>query len=1114
MKKFLFNNVLQREHSISNRMICFLILLFVYPSIVFSESVWVSRLFNSSDGLAYQIVRDIAETPDGSIWFATWGGGLSRFNGSEWETINEEKDISDYMIRCLACDHQGGLWVGSVSGIKYFDGQKWEIYSTQNTPGLEMDSVFCITVRKNGEIWFGMDDGYLYSYNPKEKASDRWTLIRNPAVFKNKSIRCMIELEDGSIMLGGQNASLFDGWKWIDYSVGQEIRSLYQTKDKRILAAGLENLLQFDGEKWDNFEESVLTPLSIVEAKDGSIFVGALRGVYLFQHNVWKSFQLSKELSHPYVENISSLEDGSIWIGTRSGAYLVRQSDWSVCLPPKSKGSVKEEHVYSSSQISPKLITQEGEIICPSGDDWQIIGTLRNHNAEIVRFMNYENDSVLIQHINAIVEYDPSSLLPIRSIPILDSFENYEAYQTSDGVFWLHGSDGIYFWTGLEWKPYVRQNNKINKRVRTMRETRDGTIWIVYRDGIEAIGKDLSFLDVLKTTRNIGHPVTDICVARDGSIWFGTSGVGIFVYDGEQLINYNTHNGLPNDWILSLYETSDGTIWAGMDDSTAASFRDNRWITFSKNDIKLEGRIEKIMEDVDGAIWFVVEPGGLVRYTPSTNAPDTIIDVSPQEIVPQGMGLFSFHGWDAWHTTMPDDLVFSWRIFDNRNGRDVVPWTPYESVSTVSSPHLNPGGYRFEVRAADKERNVDPTPASVQFSVEPYFFMKPGFLIPVLFLMILVLISLIIVAWKHRALRESEKWLSQAQQIAHIGHWIADFSQNKLFGSDETYRILGTVRDDVKGLYKSYLRFIHPKDLKFVQQTIRSALKGKNSFTFDHRIIKVGGVSRMVQIQAKILKNDSGQLIRMMGTIQDITAKQRAEENAQRVQKLESIGVLAGGIAHDFNNLLTAVCGNISLVKRSLDPQSASYNQLLESEKATHKAHDLTMKLISFGEASKPVKKVSSLGKIVENSASHALEEYNTRCDFHTQDNLNEVEIDRNQIDRVIQNVVINASQSMPEGGLINIYIKNIEVDDESMMDLSQGDYLVVTIEDHGCGIPPEHLSKIFDPYFTTKDYVTQKGMGLGLAISFAIIKQHNGYIEVESEPGVGSKFNIYLPSC
>ncbi len=1113
MKKFLFNTVLQLYSSISYRMVCLFILALFYSTLVFGESVWVSRLFKPFDGLAYQVVRDMVQTPDGSIWFATWGGGLSRFNGSKWETINEEKDLSDYMIRSLACDLQGGLWVGSIKGIKYYDGLQWKQYSTQTVPDLKMDSVFTILPRKNGEIWFGMDNGFLYSYNSLETASKEWTLVNNPEFFQNKAIRCLIELDDGSILAGGNRIYQFNGREWNDHSLGQDIRYLYKMKNGRIMAAGLKALFQFDGERWEIVEDAAVQPRSIFETHDSSIMVGTKMGVRLYQHNAWSDFKLSNDFAQPYVEMIRSFEDGSIWIGTRNGVYLVQRSDWAIFTPPPSEYIFKAKRFFSSPQISPRIITQKGEIISPIEDDWINLGTFKKNNDEIIEILHYDKDRLTIHTRNAFIEYTANDLSIIRSVPIPDSLNQLNGYQTVDGVFWLYGAEGLFYCTGLGWKPYERNNHQPNERVRLFKETRDGTRWIVFHDGIEVIGKEYPFLDIFKTPRNIGHAVTDICVDRDGSIWFGTSGLGIFVYDGMDFKNYNSRRELPSDWILCLYEDSGGAIWAGMDDSTVASFRDHRWITFSKKEIELESRITKITEDSSGAVWFVVEPAGLVRYTPSTYAPETMIDVFPKDIVPQGMGIFSFHGWDALHMTLPNELAFSWRILDHQSGNDIVPWSPYEKKNTVSSPPLNPGEYVFEVRAADKERNFDPTPASVRFFVEPYFYMKTGFWIPLLVLIILVLVSLLIVYRKHRALRESEKWLSHAQKIAHIGHWIADFSQNKLFGSDEAYRILGTARESVKGSYQSYLHFVHPEDRKYVQQTIRTALTEKQTFKFDHRIILAEGLLCTVQIQSNIVTNDSGQPIRMVGTIQDITDKRRAEEDAQRIQKLEAIRVLAGGIAHDFNNLLMAILGNISLVKRSLDPQSVAYKRLLVSEKASHKAHDLTMKLISFGEASKPIKKLCSLDTIVKRSSLLAINESNTRLEFDIQDHLDAVEVDDRQIDRVIKNVIDNASQSMPDGGLINICIKNIEIHDESMIDLSKGHYLVVTIEDHGCGIPSEHLSKIFDPYFTTRDNVTQKGMGLGLAISFSIIKQHKGHIIVESEPGIGSKFHIYLPA-
>lgn len=229
-------------------------------------------------------------------------------------------------------------------------------------------------------------------------------------------------------------------------------------------------------------------------------------------------------------------------------------------------------------------------------------------------------------------------------------------------------------------------------------------------------------------------------------------------------------------------------------------------------------------------------------------------------------------------------------------------------------------------------------------------------------------------------------------------------------------------------------------------------------------------------------------------------------------EKIESVGVLAGGIAHDFNNLLTAILGNISLAKIETDPQEEAFKVLSQAEKASLRAKDLTQQLLTFSKGGAPIKKVASIIPLLRDCVPFAARGPHLRYEFSLADDLWPVEIDEGQIGQVIQNVVINAGEAMPERGTIQIRGENVMVEkEESKQGLLRvgGKYVKISVKDHGVGISEENLSKIFDPYFTTKS----NGSGLGPATTYSIIKKHGGYIEVESQIGVGTTFHIYLPA-
>lgn len=270
------------------------------------------------------------------------------------------------------------------------------------------------------------------------------------------------------------------------------------------------------------------------------------------------------------------------------------------------------------------------------------------------------------------------------------------------------------------------------------------------------------------------------------------------------------------------------------------------------------------------------------------------------------------------------------------------------------------------------------------------------------------------------------------------------------------------------------------------------------------------GTERVIEESSSPIKDNENNVIGAVIVFRDITDKKKMEDELLRSRKIESVGVLAGGIAHDFNNILTAVLGNISLAKMTIDEGSRLFNMLDSAEKASSRAISLTQQLLTFSKGGAPIKKAASIRELLVESATFALRGTNVSCTFEMPDNIWTVEIDEGQINQVVNNLVINSVQAMPDGGNITIGVDLVDVNDARPALLkSDVRYIKISVRDNGIGIAEKDLTKIFDPYFSTK----QKGSGLGLATSFSIISKHDGIMTVESQVGVGTCFYIYLPA-
>ena len=321
-------------------------------------------------------------------------------------------------------------------------------------------------------------------------------------------------------------------------------------------------------------------------------------------------------------------------------------------------------------------------------------------------------------------------------------------------------------------------------------------------------------------------------------------------------------------------------------------------------------------------------------------------------------------------------------------------------------------------------------------------------------------------------------------------------------------KLTGYTQEEAEGkLLSEVFQIIQEKTRELCDDPVENVLKSGSmvSMSSDTILISKDGNERLIADSGAPIRDRDSNIIGVVLVFRDITEKQKIEQEMLKTQKLESIGMLAGGIAHDFNNILTAILNNTTLVRMQVKDTEIT-EKLTKVERATLQARNLTEQLLTFSEGGAPIKKITSLKELIKDSAQLALRGSNVRCTFCITDDLWPASIDTGQITQVINNLVINAVQAMPEGGVIQVSAENVS---QGGTPLPAGGYVKITIRDEGVGIPEKYLPKIFDPYFTTK----KKGSGLGLATSYSIVKQHSGYIDVESTLGVGTTVYVWLPA-
>jgi two-component system cell cycle sensor histidine kinase/response regulator CckA len=373
-----------------------------------------------------------------------------------------------------------------------------------------------------------------------------------------------------------------------------------------------------------------------------------------------------------------------------------------------------------------------------------------------------------------------------------------------------------------------------------------------------------------------------------------------------------------------------------------------------------------------------------------------------------------------------------------------------------------------------------------------------------------------------QSLKRSQESLAEAQRQTHVGSFEFDFQTGRLDWSEEMFRICGIGRADFKGQIRDFLDRLHPEDLQQVKKSREEALTRPGPIELEFRILRPNGDTRHVRMIFETFFGADGKPLRRIGTFQDITEakmaeveRHRLEIQLQQAQKMESVGRLAGGVAHDFNNMLSVILGHVELALQQPDLAQQVHEDLLEILKAGRRSADLARQLLAFARRQTIVLKVLDLNETISGML-RMLERMigeNIVLHWQAEPNLWLVRMDPSQVDQILANLCVNARDAISGIGRITIETENCTHTDSkwtAQERCAPGEYVRLAVSDNGCGMDKETLSRIFEPFFTTKD--VGSGTGLGLSTVYGVVKQNNGCINVESEPGLGTTFTIYLP--
>jgi PAS domain S-box-containing protein len=1110
--------------------------------------------YNKNDGLPSDQIINICEDKQGQIWFATYHDGISCFDGERFINYNIDNGLNSNIAWTFCLDQHGVLWIGTSNGISCFYNNNLSKFKYNNR--LVNKNIHCIYEDHNGRMWFGtlggvscFDGDEFINYTTEQGLLDN----RVSGIIQGREGEFWFSHSFSGLTYFNQETSVTLTSEPVSESIIQDKQGRLWFSNENILHCLIDNQ-QFS---W-NFDTRIF---SIIEDSKGNLWIGTFGdGLYrcspdeLFNNGKITRFTTEDGLGTNKIQGLLESKDGTIWVGTAEHGYLCRFDGIKFDSIITNHGSV-----FRIFEASHGLIWMGG---WSNGGLSSYDGIkLKNYsfkdglpNSKIQSILEDNEGNLWLGTQNGLCRFDGNKFVTYGKDYGIVSFFHQCSARDAEGRLWFGTlGGGLYYTDGNHFQWLTKDDGLPNNSIIGVITKNDGSIIVGTYQGIAIYRKtaiahpEIEIKEIVTSQESNHTSETELTTVTSSIITISYHGLS---FNTQRMLYSYILDGYDSDW-HDTRETQVRYENLPIGKYTFMAKAINRDLVSSKepamlNIAILANPLDQLRSEYEAEIkWMqkILEINDRIHRQSTLSDSAHVIVESLREIgfdragvwfsEPNSLNLRELCGTDidgniynnedeqlsldsiptnsGYLVEMDRSILLEKLGVDNNTtylakgidgGKFELVWgypppcTGYYKRNELGDNiciSFTSEDKRIGIIAVDNNitnRNIDETSA--------HFLSIIGTKMAEVLTRISLTDSLRKSEEKYRIVVENAKEVIAVIQDMEI----------KYINSRAT-EITGYSRDELTS--KSFLDFIHPDDRETVLEYHTKSLMGEESpYTYSFRVIDKYGNIRSAEVSiAKIIWEGEPAMLTL---IDDITEKRSMETDLLRMQKLDSISVLAGGIAHDLNNLLSAVVGNVSLAEMYLQtgkPSEKALERLIEADKASSRIRDLTQQLLTFSKGGTPVKELTAIREIIVDSVNFAISGSNTKCIFDIPNDLWSGEVDTGQISQVINNIAINADQAMPDGGIIEIHTENIKVGIESSLPLKKGYYIKISIKDYGVGIPETIIQKIFDPFFTTK----QKGSGLGLATSYSIIQKHNGYITVESVLGIGTTFIIYLPA-
>lgn len=1029
------------------------------------------------EGLTGNVVSALHEDAAGRLWIGTTAGGVSRLSDGVFQHYTAEDGLPSGGVTTIAHDSLGTIWIGTHSGLSKLADGRFTTY-TADTGSLPSNDVRAVCAARDGTLWVATAAGLVRlrqdtftTYTTKDGLSGNF--VRT--VFEDRAGTLWVGTVDGGVTrmrdaaiarfttrdgLSDDDVRSFleddEGNLWIGTNAG----GLNRLKTSRIVTYGTPEGLSHD------------IALAITSDARGDVWVATYGGgLNRLRDGRWTAYTTTHGLASNMVLSLAAARDGSLWVGSAGGVDRLRD------------GRVRHYGAEAGLADEPVLALLEGRL----GDLWVGTRTGLKHVAASGTTNYTVADGLGGNIILAIV-------------------------QTRDGSIWIGTEGGGVSQLGPDGlRRYGRSDGLTNDVVGTITEDREGDLWFGTNGGGLVRLKDGRFTAYTSAHGDIADTISRILEDAAGNLWMSANR-GIFRVRRQDLDNFDagTLKEIPTVW----YDEADG-----MRSSEA------------------NGGIQPAgWQMPDGRLWFptlkgaiLIEPDRLTReFQPArailegVMADRQVLDHRAPLTVPAGARAIEFH-YTAPGFQSPHRTAFRYRL----DGYD-AEWIEAGTRRTAYYTNLPPGDYVFRVTARNEDHAWSQAGPSLAIHFAPHFYQTGAFYALAAFGLLLAgfgahrLRVSGLRAREHElvrlsedrqraidALRASETQFRALFDNAFEGVYRTTPDGRILLANSALVTMLGYESADQLAGVNALDLYVRPGDRHRFVDSLDTMGEARDVEVVLRR--PDGGHVTALE-SARAVRDAAGNVNYFEGTLVDVTDRKSLEEQNRQLQKMEIVGRLAGGIAHDFNNLLTPILGYCDILLDDLPKEGTSRNDVEEIKKAAESAGSLTRQLLAFSRQQILEPRVLTINEValkVESILRRLIGEH-IDLRLRLEAAAGRIKADAGQIEQVLLNLVINARDAMGTGGALTVETGTSLAGPPGVLQPPPAPhgYVTLTVRDTGPGIAPEVKPHLFQPFFTTKRH----GTGLGLSTVHDIVTQSGGCIIVESEPGQGATFRIYLP--